>query len=272
MGILNDKIISHLKARGYSGVNYNDIVSDALKTSLSTTGSINDLWMQYLSAYSGNPNDRLNKYIDDGFFYTGSLQDKLTKLVTDPIVINKIIRSQELDHAAWDTNLITVVANDITAPDGTLTADKVVSESGTGNKDVEPDTTITLTANDVTTLSCYIKATGRQWVRIAAQVTGGAFVINWFDILNGVIGTTDAAVTSRITDEGDGWFRCSITWDIGTQTSNRHIISITSDDNVLTDTGDGAAGIYLWGIQSETNTEASGLIKTTTAATTRFLI
>ena len=72
-----------------------------------------------------------------------------------------------------------------------------------------------LSLSGVQTLSVYAKSGTLNWIRIIA--TGSSTASTWFDLQNGVVGSADFGTeSSNIESVGDGWYRCSITVDIGT--------------------------------------------------------
>jgi len=242
----NDNFIAHLKARGYSGETYNDLLKDALETSTGSTGSIDDLWKVYLAAFTGNRANRLEQYIDTNFFYEGVLQDKLATLVEDPISTNLLLHSEDFTNAVWsrlssgDGSLPIVTANAGVAPDGSLTADRVVLDQGTVN--LGDDFSIlrqVVTAVDGTA-SLYMKSN-----------TGANFTVSMSSDGN----PNPVVVTSE-------WQRFTAS---AASASRVHLALRNSSIN-------NTADLLVWGAQLEAQPSASGFIRTTTSAKTRFLI
>jgi hypothetical protein len=83
---------------------------------------------------------------------------------------NLILRSQEIDNASWTKTATTVTANAATAPDGTTTADKLLSDgSALGLKGAQSANATTVNGS-VYTLSVFIKGgLGFDWVRLASD-------------------------------------------------------------------------------------------------------
>lgn len=139
------------------------------------------------------------------------------------------------------------------APDGSVTADKLVEDTATIGHYLGPATTITGVVGQVLTHSCYVKAAERTFVQLIltgiAPASGN--YIAGFDLSTGVAGTPTAGVTSRIVDVGNGWFRCSMTATVQTAANiGRQIrISLNSSSTPSSYTGDGTSGIYVWGAQ-----------------------
>jgi hypothetical protein len=73
---------------------------------------------------------------------------------------NLLLRSQELDNASWQKSGVTVTANDAIAPDGTMTADKIVYSGA--NKTIFQ----TFTISGDTAMSVYIKGTPGETISL----------------------------------------------------------------------------------------------------------
>lgn len=80
-----------------------------------------------------------------------------------PYVRNLLLRTEEFDHAYWTKRNSTITANATTAPDGTLTADKLVENTANAEHNVTYGWTGT---NQRLTLSVYAKAAERNFLRI----------------------------------------------------------------------------------------------------------
>jgi len=63
-----------------------------------------------------------------------------------------------------------------------------------------------------------------------------------FNLTIGTIVSTDAGITSAITDKGGGWYLCSIT---GTRTAKGGSVRVTPALNLVNFTGDGVNGIFV---------------------------
>jgi hypothetical protein len=158
--------------------------------------------------------------------------------------------SEQFDNAYWSKNLVTITSNVTNAPDGTLTADKIIIDNGS---QVGPAVFILSdTETSTRTLSFYAKASEYN---IAFGRVGGAVSapIVLFSLTgSGSILHNQNASSYSIESVGDGWYRCSMTYAHGTRFApNIGVCSATysvSASNV-TSTGNGTSGIFIWGAQ-----------------------
>lgn len=129
-------------------------------------------------------------------------------------------------------------------------ADKVYSVSG----EATGDATVTYTGFPVTistdyNFSVYMKAAGYQYGSITFENASFEPAKAVFDLENGTVASTVAGVAT-ITDEGDGWYRCSIQCTSASGiTPNRMKIGAWPNSTFTEFFGDGASGVYLWGAQ-----------------------
>lgn len=173
---------------------------------------------------------------------------------------NLLVRSQEFDNASWTKGNSSVSANSAAAPDGTVTADKLVENTSASTHQCYQATTLTA---QVHTLSFYAKAAGRSWVfaNWAASGNLGAY----FNLSAGTIGTVDSGYSATIQSVGNGWYRCSVT-KLTTAAVWYAELDMATADGVFIYTGDGTSGIYLWGAQLSVGPYALDYTPTTTAA------
>lgn len=194
-------------------------------------------------------------------------------LLVEGEATNQLIRSQEFDNASWGKTRCSVTANATTAPDGTLTADKLV-------EDTTATSTHTMSMNGATIgapvgqycASIFLKSDGSgRHVRLRMGDTQFLDDVV-FDPATGTFSNT-AAEGYGVTQYPDGWFRV-------------HLVETTDENNALTFqvglanpavlpadatiySGDGASGVYLWGAQLEEGTEPTSYIPTVSSTVTR---
>jgi hypothetical protein len=171
--------------------------------------------------------------------------------------------SEDFTNAVWTKSALSITANTVVAPDGTLTGDKLVEDTATSRHFVT--TTVALTANTVYTLSVYMKAGERTTATFgnsstANWVAGASIVVN---LATGVITTG----TGTIQSVGNGWYRVSITQTFGPANANGGmIIDLQTTAGY---TGDGYSGIYIWGAQLEAGAFLTSYIQTVASQVTR---
>lgn len=177
---------------------------------------------------------------------------------------NLVLRSEEFDNASWTKSNLTVSANATTAPDGTTTAD-LVYPTTTGTFRSTYQAINSYKRRDYNTVSVYAKAAGLNYLTFVDFIIGSTGTV-WFNLSNGTIGTSNAGYTGTIKDVGNGWYRCSVT-AISSLTSVPFIQIIPCDaDNSTTATTNGTNGVYLWGAQWNTVSQATDYQATTSAA------
>jgi hypothetical protein len=177
---------------------------------------------------------------------------------------NLVSYSEDFTNAYWGTLNSTITPNNTISPDGTQNADKFVENNGTGSKWVY--STPIVTAGSVYTYSIFAKKGERDFIYINAY--SNANLRAWFNLNTGTIGATNAGVSAKIENYGNGWYKCSVTITaaIGVQF---YLLGVSNANNVEDYTGDGTSGIYIWGAQGEQSSYPTSYIPTTTASATR---
>jgi hypothetical protein len=117
----------------------------------------------------------------------------------------------------------------------------------------------------VGTVSCYVKSAGKNWALLGTDNTSPYNVS--FDLVNGVVGSVPSGYTATITSVGNGWYRITATFQIGSSLGYPFIG--VADNTNRSVTADGTNGIYIWGFQAELSSYATSIIPTTSASATR---
>lgn len=158
---------------------------------------------------------------------------------------NLLQYSEQFDNAFYTKNNSSISVNATTAPNGTLTADKLVEDSSNGVHYIYiPAST---TPSGTNTLSIYAKANGRDWIWLYLFDSVAGSLFGYFNVDNGTIGTISSGLTANIESVGNGWFRCSITRTQANVGNGGY--GLANADNSLSYLGNGTSGAYLWGGQ-----------------------
>ncbi|MBI2439308.1 MAG: hypothetical protein HYV45_01755 [Candidatus Moranbacteria bacterium] len=178
---------------------------------------------------------------------------------------NIVLRSEEIDNASWSKTDVTVTANDTTAPDGRMTAEKLTTSTASNPN--------AYTANATASAARY---TGSVWIKAGNTIEAAIQLYQ-----NGQGGVNQSAVilSGPGTISGNGTQIITIS-DLSTTEWTR--VATTSDANVV-----GSANInfyvknrlsgstigdynYFWGAQLEQASFASSYIPTAGSALTRI--
>jgi hypothetical protein len=191
-------------------------------------------------------------------------------LLIEPQSTNLLLRSEQFDDAAWAKTRTTVSANSLVSPDGNSNADTLVANVGTATSYFLDFTT--LTGTGIFTASIFAKKGNSNWLYIRQGSGGGgtALARAWFDLNNGTIGSTSPApISHSIEDYGNGWYRCSMTFEVLIGGIPRPQFYISNGDGVATFDSDGTQSINLWGAQLEALPYATSYIPTVASTVTR---
>jgi len=169
---------------------------------------------------------------------------------------NLVTYSEQFDNAAWGKTNVTITADAAIAPNGTTTADKLISGSGQTLNSVTSRLTNALSgsyANTRVTYSVFAKAAEHDsiYLMLNAQQAGFTnYALYRVNINDGsVVGAatafgdfSDAVGASE--DVGGGWRLVSLTATTGASSS---LVAFVIEEDSTTNTGDGTSGIYVWG-------------------------
>jgi len=175
---------------------------------------------------------------------------------------NLVTYSEAFDDASWTKFGATVTANAVVAPDGMLTGDALIET--TANEQHRASQAVTVAATTYTA-TVYAKAAGRTRFRIASF--SGLIPGAEFDLATVTATPTGATSSASITPVGNGWFRCAATRTL-TAGSDSFLVGLVSG-SLVSYTGDGTSGIYIWGAQLEAGAFPTSYIPTVASQVTR---
>ena len=178
------------------------------------------------------------------------------------------------DFTQWSNTRSNDTANATVSPDGGTTATSFYTDNTASSSHIIKKSA-TITASSTNTFSVFLKANALNHVRVLLTDTAvDDFVSAFFDLSTGTVGTTDSNglatfLSATIQNFGSGWYRCSITGIVSSDTAiETRIYLAEAGENVVID-GDGASGVYIWGAQLEAGSFPTSYIPTSGSTATR---
>ena len=191
-------------------------------------------------------------------------------LLVEEARTNQFIESEDFVGSAWYSQLVTAT-QDAVGPDKKANSAATITDDnsgGTGEAYVLESVSSLTTGNDYTA-SVFAKAGSNSWIALKVNALGISGNLAYFDLSNGVLGSVGAGVTATMEDYGNGWYRCSTTFEAGSDTSGSIRIQIAKNDNNKTLNLDGTNSILIFGAQLEAGSFPTSYIKTTGSTATR---
>ena len=155
----------------------------------------------------------------------------------------------------WYTNGATIQNNVAIAPDGSMTADKVIGNFGVTSRKSVYQYASGLLAGERYTFSVYLKSAGYTTASMwhdnnpYSQPGGYQGAGALLDLITGV--SSDSTLTT-MTSVGNGWYRCQVTAVYPYSEAYTYSIALGAPNGGAgTPNGDGVNGIFVWGAQLE---------------------
>jgi len=192
-------------------------------------------------------------------------------LLVEDLRTNVLLQSQTMATAPWSPFQSSVTADATAAPDGTITADKLVEDTTAASTHFHQQI-VNLTAS-VQTFSIYAKAAERTQTSIfvpTGAFADAAFRTASFNLTGAgsIFGLAGAGAAASIEALAGGWYRCILNVPATLAVAaNIQYGMLVANNPVYT--GNGTSGLFLWGAQVEAAATHSSYITTTTVTATR---
>jgi hypothetical protein len=175
---------------------------------------------------------------------------------------NLLTYSEQFNDASWFKNNYNVTANATSAPDGTLTADKLIAINASTFHDLFKSPGL---SSNTYTLSIFAKAAEQSFIQLRID-DGVLSRVAMFNLSTGSVSSSSNVTSPTITSYPNGWYRCSIT--VTTNIINVVFNGFPTSSNANY-SGDGVSGVFIWGAQFEYGSSASPYYPTTATTKTR---
>ena len=188
------------------------------------------------------------------FLSSAVYSDRVPMVLIEPSAENFVDYSE--DFSQWTSENATVSLNVIESPAGTQDGCKMIASTSVERQGIH---SVQGQSGDLS-FSVYAKKGEYDVIQMTDAINGSLYVN--FNLTSGTVGSYNG-VTPKIENVGNGWFRCSLTWNTVPINKMRLTIARTDDESRLeTFAGNGTDGLYLWGAQLETGSVSTSYIPT----------
>jgi hypothetical protein len=167
--------------------------------------------------------------------------------------------SEAFDNAAWTKSNASIVTGAQANPvNGAFNAQKLMENTAAGTHYALQSVSVLAAPY---ALSVYAKAGERSFVSFGFDGLNA-----WFNLSTGVLGTVEAGLTASIVSVGSGWYRCSVFRTVAVAGSKSCVVYPANANGVVSYTGDGNSGVYIYGAQLSDSASLDAYVPTPGAA------
>ena len=205
------------------------------------------------------------------------LNSDCPSLLIEPARTNRQIRSEKFNNAAWTKQAdLIVTADQVTAPTGELTADKIQRGSTVaGNNYLSDASSKSSSAQLDACTSVFVKQGEGDFFAFRIQGTypnraDAIFQFSNTTLTTSVAGADFTVTSSKVENYGNGWYRLSVVYNTDAAATITSLFSPrgTTGQIDVSDTST-SAFVYLWGCQVEEGNSLTSYIETTSVTATR---
>lgn len=173
--------------------------------------------------------------------------------LVEVVPYNLLSYSEDLTNGIWSNSNLTITANSIIAPNGTLTADKIENNATVGNHFVRQVSTVT--SLQAYTLSVYLKEGTKNIITIADGLNTNE--LGTYNLITQTA-TNRSGTNASIISVGNGWYRCSLTYTPASTSLGFMLFSGSTYAGP-----DTSGNFYAWGAQLVEGTQPLTYLPTT---------
>jgi hypothetical protein len=233
------------------------------KTDTSSSSTLTDSGIIKYTGQSSKSFKIVGLQIEQQSQATGYIKSDGIAAVRKSSTTNLITYSEDFTQSAWTKNDVTITSNSTTAPNSTLTADKITKDGVSANDRIKVDDA-TISNSTVYNISAYVKNNdvvvgGRT--TIAVRISGGTLFRKTYEWNGSALSFASNFDSGTKTNEilenvGNGWYRIGFSF-----TSDGTVADIELD--VDRQNASDTTSLFAWGFQLEEQTQAETYAKTT---------